>query len=190
MKFVLLFSALLLVASAVDSAAGVKAVSTETIGNSIGVDVPSKWKFESWPMPLEGYTNFRIYADELKVGITGFPLPENAPAIPALDNSGDSVKEAMGQYLPNAVETEIAPLSFDNGEVRGSYATLSAKKNGNGFVVFPTITRPSLIYQCVTTSIVRAKRMWFAISIASNNCSSENHQAAILMLATIKQNSG
>ncbi len=189
MRSVALFVLLLSVASAVDSAAGVKAVKTETIGNGVSVDVPSKWKFESWPMPLDGYTNFRIYADELKVGITGFPLPENAPAIPALDNSGDSVKEAMGQYLPNAVETEIAPLSFDNGEIKGSYATLSAKKNGNGFVVFPTITRPSLIYQCVTTSIVRTKRMWFAISIASNDCSSKNHQAAISMLATIKQGS-
>jgi hypothetical protein len=159
---------------------------SQAIGGGMSLDVPAGWKFERWPMPEPNQTNIRIHAEGLKIGITGFPIPEGAETVKVLQDLDATLVQAMTPYLSEARESAVQPTGFAAGEVRGSFGTLSAKPGGKGFAVFPTTLSPSAIYQCVTTSIVRTDHYFQAISIASDDCTGARHQAGIAMLKTIR----
>ena len=147
------------------------------IGTGVKIDLPKKWVFQTYPMPLAGATNIKITSGYLQMQITGFPLPKNLAARPAQDNSGETLNMVMEPYIPYSKEGRVEPAVIANGSLHGAYGTLSSASGEPAFPIFS-----DKMYSCVTTAVIRTPDTAFSISIGSESCTSKEHQAALLAL--------
>ena len=157
------------------------------LATGITIEFPKDWQFESYPMPMAGASNYRVTSGDLRIAITGFPLPpiprgEKSP----FDGEEGKVKvieivaNTASQYAPLASDGSVEPTPvFGNGFV-GAYATLNSK---SGDAVFPVFS--GRLYACVTTGMLITKTTAFSVSIGSPSCSGAVHKAALAALSTI-----
>lgn len=178
-SFVVLASAsCLAIASGPEVAKGFK---RHDVGAGVRIDLPRKWAFQNYPMPLAGATNIRVTSGGLRMAITGFPLPEEAEAA-TQDNTAETLRMAMTPYVSFSKEGKVEPVAIANGRVHGAYGTLSSATSEPAFSIFA-----GRAYSCVTTAIVRTPGAAFSISVGSDACDGKEHQAAVLALAGMQE---
>ena len=157
------------------------------LATGISITFPKDWQFESYPMPMAGASNYRVTIGDLRMAVTGFPLPPipQGGKSPFDGEEGKAkvieiVAETAGQFAPLASDGPIEPTPVIGDGFLGAYATLNSK---NGDAVFPVFS--GRVYACVTTGMVITKTTAFSVSIGSPACSGVDHNAALAALSGI-----
>lgn len=180
MRALLVLFAAALGCSAATAAASEQSVRHE-LAAGISIAFPKVWQFESYPMPMAGASNYRVTVGDLRMAVTGFPLPPVPQGVksPFDGEEGKAkvieiVANAAGQFAPLASDGPIEPTPVLGEGFLGAYATLNSK---NGDAVFPVFS--GRVYACVTTGMVITNTTAFSISIGSPSCSGADHKAAL-----------
>lgn len=141
------------------------------IGGGVQIALPSGWKVQSFPMPMEGATNIRATSGSVKVAITGIPTGQPAQEGGVLEGQVTEIKQ---RYW--GAKTQPAPptLSFTTERVNGAYAELCSPGGAKEFNVLP-----GPAFECVTPAILSANGMVFSVSIASDSHGSAEYQEAL-----------
>ena len=161
-------------------------VATETETHSVTTEatitIPKDWKFASYPMPLEGASNFRITFHELRFAITGLPFVANSNpmfskyVIKPESYVAQALADPMLQYVRDA-DKSFHSTPFTGSGYVGAYVTYRSSTGKPVFNVFP-----GKLYACVTTAAIKTEKTIFSISIASDECDGNEHTAAISAL--------
>ena len=183
--------------TAVLLAAAVTAAPTEAqevaIGANASMTVPKEWRAKSFPMPVRGSTNLRIEIEGLKMAVTGIPVPKSKEKegwvnpllrdVPPEKKLEFDVMNASMQYAMRGGKQYGADesVSFKGEGYNGAVMTLTSPSQEAIFEVFP-----GSMYRCVTTSIVKAEKMTYVISVGSDACDGEKHGAALAAIKSIK----
>ena len=179
----------LLFAIAQSAVASTTETKTIILDDQSSITIPNSWKAKSYPMPIRGSVNFRFTSESLKMAVTSIPESEKnsedyAPAwlasemkdIPEEDKIAYDVFDTSTQYMLRGGKI------YDKNE--------SSKFKGNGYIgAMMTLTSPGQEgifavfndkkYQCVTTSIIKAAKVSYVISVGSESCSGIEHTSAI-----------
>jgi hypothetical protein len=164
-------------------AAHARAPGSHPLGDGVTVDLGEGWVATSVENPAMRSREIREVMDDAQeirfrkqgTGILVSALkfkPRPGESLDGYDGPGIT-RQAVAQYLPQAVETEATVESRVNGAVKVSLATLHAR-DGQQFSV-------GIGYRgaCVSTGNVRLGWLVMAVSIASDSCESETHRAAL-----------
>jgi hypothetical protein len=154
------------------------------IGGGIVIAVPPGWRMQP-RLALFVKSNYVIDAGGLRMAITGFDPPTDDEGRKNFADLDALLANVMAQFLPDAVETKVAPMAIVSGAIEGRHATLHAKPEGEGFNVLPD--QPDGRYRCVTAGVARAPMIVLSISISSDDCDGEAHRAAVGMLGTLRE---
>ena len=159
------------------------------------ITIPSNWKSKSYPMPVRGSVNFRITSESLRMAITSIPeseeqiesdLPPGLAAklkeIPEEKKITYEVLRASTQYMllgGKQYAKEESPTFKGEGYL-GAILTFSSP---NQTPMFPVFNDKK--YQCVTTSIIKAEKVSYVISVGSEDCSGFEHSSAIAAIKSL-----
>ncbi|NQD38831.1 hypothetical protein HPT27_17580 [Permianibacter sp. IMCC34836] len=167
---------ILMMVSALAQAASKPAVS-HPIGGGLAVSLPKSWVVKNYPMPLEGATNLRIEADDVRIAITGFPTEKGR-----LDKSAlaDMLAQSATYYLSKAKDPQLHAEYFETESALGAYAVLETASGNEEFAVFP-----GRYYACVAPIIISSQTMVFSISIGCEEADDDELTAALNAIRAI-----
>lgn len=170
-------------ATLVTSAALAQDTKSEKLDGGVSIALSKGWKVERFVNPAMNMPSMKemmVGASEtrLRKGSTGvlvsymhFKTDKKPDGMDeaALASQEEAVIRAGTQYLRQSVETEVSPRSEIVGELGVSLATLTAR-SGEKFNV-----RAGYPGGCVTTGSIRRGAAVWAVSVASDSCSSSTH---------------
>lgn len=172
-------------AHAADPAQGFK---RHDIGAAVSIDLPERWKLQSFPMPIPGATNFRIDTGPMRIAITGIeakavtPLGETPKPLPTDEQSvKELLQRGSAPYVGRSAEQAVNPVVVAGTGFTLAHSTFSAPDSRPAFAAFA-----GRMYVCVTSAVMRTAASSFSITVGSDNCAGADHQAAIAALATVR----
>lgn len=152
------------------------------------IDLPKKWVPRGFPMPMVGASNHRIDTGDMRVAITGFPLPapDATQATPLPDVMSEAfvretVKAGSAQYASLAKDPAAEPVVQADAHRTFGYMTFDSASGKPAFMAFP-----GRVYRCVTSGMITTKAMVFTVTIGSDDCEGKAHRQAMSALSTLR----
>lgn len=153
------------------------------------IDLPKKWVPRGFPMPMAGASNHRIDTGDMRVAITGFPLPspdpsQATPPPPDVMSEAfvrETVKAGSAQYAGLAKDPAAEPVVQADDHRTFGYMTFDSASGKPAFMAFP-----GRVYRCVTSGMITTRTMVFTVTIGSDDCEGKTHRQAMSALSTLR----